>query len=97
MNVDFEKFEAQQRVTKYKFGVLYCAEGQFDENEIYSNGICFILCCINRIIITNYTLVDPSPDFAEFLQVLGTSIELQGWKSFRGGLDVKSIFFFYIT
>lgn len=30
-----------------------------------------------------------SPDFSEFLQVLGDSIELKGWPHFRGGLDVK--------
>ena len=39
LNDDFEKFEAQQRVSKYKFGVLYCADGQVEENDIYSNGM----------------------------------------------------------
>lgn len=34
--------------------------------------------------------VDPSPDFKEFLQVLGDTVELKGWKNFRGGLDIKS-------
>lgn len=39
LNSDFERFEAQLRVTKYKFGVLYCAEGQVEENDMYSNGM----------------------------------------------------------
>jgi hypothetical protein len=37
---DFAKFEAQLRVTRYKFGVLYCDDNQTDENDIYSNGMC---------------------------------------------------------
>jgi len=71
LNEEFEKFESQLRVTRYKFGVLLCMEDQVDEDAIYSN-------------------VSPTPDFAEFLNVLGDSIELRGWKYFRGGLDVKS-------
>eukprot|EP01097_Dermamoeba_algensis_P007239 TRINITY_DN4540_c0_g1_i1.p1 TRINITY_DN4540_c0_g1~~TRINITY_DN4540_c0_g1_i1.p1 ORF type:complete len:871 (-),score=166.23 TRINITY_DN4540_c0_g1_i1:15-2627(-) len=33
---------------------------------------------------------DVSPAFEEFVDVLGERIELQGWKKFRGGLDVKT-------
>eukprot|EP01098_Paradermamoeba_levis_P004302 TRINITY_DN184_c0_g1_i3.p1 TRINITY_DN184_c0_g1~~TRINITY_DN184_c0_g1_i3.p1 ORF type:complete len:412 (+),score=78.23 TRINITY_DN184_c0_g1_i3:416-1651(+) len=31
-----------------------------------------------------------SPEFEEFLQLLGQKIELKGWKGFRGGLDVDN-------
>eukprot|EP00026_Physarum_polycephalum_P000585 Phypoly_transcript_00586.p1 GENE.Phypoly_transcript_00586~~Phypoly_transcript_00586.p1 ORF type:complete len:908 (+),score=170.10 Phypoly_transcript_00586:1521-4244(+) len=71
LNDDFLKFETQLRITRYKFGVLYCADGQIEENDIYSN-------------------VTTSPDFKEFLHILGDNIELKGWKQFRGGLDVKN-------
>eukprot|EP00005_Dracoamoeba_jomungandri_P010493 CAMPEP_0174263584 /NCGR_PEP_ID=MMETSP0439-20130205/19287_1 /TAXON_ID=0 /ORGANISM="Stereomyxa ramosa, Strain Chinc5" /LENGTH=936 /DNA_ID=CAMNT_0015349005 /DNA_START=58 /DNA_END=2868 /DNA_ORIENTATION=+ len=32
----------------------------------------------------------PSAKFLKFLHCLGTTIELQGWSEFRGGLDVKN-------
>eukprot|EP00730_Choanoeca_flexa_P016757 TRINITY_DN7982_c0_g1_i1.p1 TRINITY_DN7982_c0_g1~~TRINITY_DN7982_c0_g1_i1.p1 ORF type:complete len:876 (+),score=207.88 TRINITY_DN7982_c0_g1_i1:23-2650(+) len=31
-----------------------------------------------------------SPGFEEFCDLIGTKIELQGWQSFRGGLDVRN-------
>lgn len=42
--------------------------------------------------VTEHTMFanDTSPKFEEFLDFLGTRIQLQGWKNFRGGLDVKS-------
>lgn len=31
-----------------------------------------------------------TPDFQEFLNVIGETVELKGWTKYRGGLDVKS-------
>jgi hypothetical protein len=33
---------------------------------------------------------DPSADFNEWLEMMGTKIELFGWDKYRGGLDVKN-------
>jgi hypothetical protein len=35
-------------------------------------------------------LAEPSPDFEEFLTLIGDKIKLDGWKKFRGGLDVRN-------
>lgn len=34
-----------------------------------------------------------SANFEEFLEVLGEKIRLKGWERFRGGLDVKGMYF----
>jgi len=65
------QYEKQESILKYKFGVLYCKEGQVDENEMFSN-------------------VEASPEYDEFLSFIGTKIELKGWESYRGGLDIKT-------
>lgn len=33
--------------------------------------------------------VDSSHDFEEFLEFLGTKVQLSGWTKFRGGLDTR--------
>jgi hypothetical protein len=33
--------DEMRAVKKYKFGVLFCKEGQFHENEMFGNGIRF--------------------------------------------------------
>lgn len=33
---------------------------------------------------------DPKPEFEEWLEMMGTKIELFGWDKYRGGLDVKN-------
>ncbi len=43
LNDDLVKFEQQLRISKYKFGILYCGEGQVEEDDIYSNGIIYCL------------------------------------------------------
>lgn len=45
--------------------------------------------------IINCFIEDSTPEFEQFMDILGEKIELQGWKKFRGGLDVKGIFFFF--
>ena len=35
-----------------------------------------------------------SPAFDEFLDMLGRKVKLQGFDNFRGGLDIKSEYFF---
>jgi len=65
------EFENQSIFKNYKFGILYVAEGQTDENNMFSN-------------------VHTSVQYEEFLDFLGTRIELNGWTKYRGGLDVRS-------
>ena len=40
------KFEHGNRVRNYKFGILYCKEGQVDENHMFANSklasVCFM-------------------------------------------------------
>lgn len=31
--------DEMSHVKKYKFGVLYCKEGQFNENDMFGNGL----------------------------------------------------------
>jgi len=64
-------FEERQLVRSYKFGVLYCAAGQKDEEKMFQN-------------------VKGSADWEEFLDAIGKRIALQGWTSYRAGLDVKT-------
>lgn len=68
---ELKKFEDRQLIRNYKFGVLYCAAGQTDEEQMFSNQ-------------------KGSADWEEFLGVLGTRVELQGWPNYRAGLDVKT-------
>ena len=58
-------------ISRYKFGVMYCAAGQTDE----------------LVMLQNQTA---SPDFEDFLNWLGTRVELKGYSGFRGDLDVKN-------
>lgn len=71
-------------VRGYKFGVLYVKAGQKEEDDMYANGT---LTAITRVL--TFWKVETSIQFEEFLKFLGDEIELQGWTSFRGGLDVK--------
>ena len=70
---ELAQLEQSLHSLQYKFGVLYARPGQ-TQNEMFAN-------------------VDPhteeNDDYNRFLSLLGDRIELQGWTSFRGGLDVK--------
>lgn len=46
---------------------------------------------INLIIV----LVESSESFEEFLSFLGDTIKLDNWTGFRGGLDIKSKYYYY--
>ena len=37
------KFENGNRVKNYKFGILYCKDGQTDENDMFANSMLLIL------------------------------------------------------
>lgn len=41
----------------------------------------------------NNSKVETSKDFEEFLDFLGDRVKLDGWRGFRGGLDVRSTFY----
>eukprot|EP01129_Flabellula_baltica_P010786 TRINITY_DN4604_c0_g1_i1.p1 TRINITY_DN4604_c0_g1~~TRINITY_DN4604_c0_g1_i1.p1 ORF type:complete len:360 (+),score=76.52 TRINITY_DN4604_c0_g1_i1:95-1081(+) len=62
--------EERMLVPAYRMGVLYCKEGQNEEDEIFSNN-------------------EVSQSFTEFMNSIGTKIELKGFTGYRGGLDVK--------
>ena len=51
---------------------------------MFANGNFF------RSLFFNFSVVESSPLFEEFLDFLGTRIKLDNWGSFKGGLDVKS-------
>ncbi|KNC51479.1 GTPase activating protein Rap1-GAP [Thecamonas trahens ATCC 50062] len=79
---DDEKFckrlathETSELVTKYKFGLLYVKDGQTVEEDMFAND--------------GY-VIDHSPEYQEFCDWLGDTIELQGWEAYRAGLDVRS-------
>ena len=38
MNEYLVKFEAGDRISQYKFGVLYCKENQLEEYDMFGNG-----------------------------------------------------------
>lgn len=38
LSEDLMKFESSQIIRHYKFGVLYCADGQTTEAEMFENG-----------------------------------------------------------
>jgi len=84
----------------YKFGVLYSRDGQTTEDEMFSNGaVAFVLYGLAAPITDGLLwplwrfcrcAVDASPAFYEFLDLLGSRIQLQSWTGYRGGLDVQS-------
>ena len=49
-----------------------------------------LTCCFFFLFSLIVFLVKSSDDFEEFLNFLGTRIQLKGWKQYRAGLDVKS-------
>eukprot|EP01088_Endostelium_zonatum_P019239 TRINITY_DN6548_c0_g1_i1.p1 TRINITY_DN6548_c0_g1~~TRINITY_DN6548_c0_g1_i1.p1 ORF type:complete len:910 (-),score=180.99 TRINITY_DN6548_c0_g1_i1:195-2924(-) len=71
LDKDLVEYENKNIFENYKFGIIYCKEGQTEEDEMYNNK-------------------DGSPAFEEFLDFLGKRIPLEGFKGFRGGLDVKT-------
>ena len=80
--------------------MLYSRDGQTTEDEMFSNGAAsFVWCGVaaRKTDGLRWSLwcacpsaVDASPAFYEFLDLLGTRIQLQGWTGYRGGLDVQS-------
>jgi len=68
---DLIKYEQDQIIKNMKVGVLYCAESQTTDDEMFNNN----------------TITDK---FQEFLDFLGDKVELQGFKGYNGGLDVKT-------
>ncbi|RUS24190.1 hypothetical protein BC938DRAFT_473971 [Jimgerdemannia flammicorona] len=65
--------EERQVIRSYKFGVGYVG------GEIPANEESMLSCRLEQT----------SPAFHEFLAWLGDTVELKGWKGYRGGLDVK--------
>lgn len=79
INQKYVDFENSGIITRYKIGILYAKEGQTTDDEMFSNG----------------GEEPPSEDYLEFLDWIGTKVELKGFDKYRGGLDVKSTLFFF--
>eukprot|EP01114_Cavostelium_apophysatum_P020821 TRINITY_DN7085_c0_g1_i1.p1 TRINITY_DN7085_c0_g1~~TRINITY_DN7085_c0_g1_i1.p1 ORF type:complete len:1111 (-),score=277.32 TRINITY_DN7085_c0_g1_i1:60-3392(-) len=67
--VSFEKRQISMLST-YKFGVLFMADGQTEEDAMFSNE-------------------RSSPDFDQFLRIIGERVVLEGFGGYRGGLDTR--------
>jgi len=67
---ELKNYESKMTVRNYKFGVLYCTDGQTKEEEMFSNE-------------------HGSPQYEEFLALLGERINLKYWNNYRAGLDVE--------
>ncbi len=92
------KYEDQIVRTVYKFGVLYCKEGQIVEDDMYCNGTVIITLDDAANVCSLVWFVSPtefgSPALEEFLDFLGERVKLEGFTGYRGGLDVKSEYTF---
>jgi hypothetical protein len=106
----------KQIVKTFKFGILYCKDGQTTEEEWFGNGLWFslffILLFVDCLMMTDddddewligwlvgwlvgWFAEHGSDQFNEFLDLMGDRITLNGWKNFRGGLDVNGSFYFF--
>eukprot|EP01104_Vermistella_antarctica_P016551 TRINITY_DN564_c0_g2_i1.p1 TRINITY_DN564_c0_g2~~TRINITY_DN564_c0_g2_i1.p1 ORF type:complete len:780 (+),score=266.96 TRINITY_DN564_c0_g2_i1:358-2697(+) len=61
-----------------------------NDNRTYKFGVLYRKGSQTEDEMFTNSTEDTSPDFETFLDGLGERIELQGWKNFRGGLDVKT-------
>eukprot|EP01134_Creolimax_fragrantissima_P002620 CFRG2620T1 len=69
-NLAMLSLDKDELIKTYKFGLMYCKEGQTTENEMFANE-------------------HGSKNYNDFLNLIGSKVRLNGFKSFRGGLDVK--------
>jgi RAP1 GTPase activating protein 1 len=80
-------------VRHFKFGILYVLPHQLMEAEIFSNTQgririhTFILDIITQF---SLSIEEASDHYKEFLEFIGSLIELKYWKYFRAGLDTES-------
>jgi hypothetical protein len=96
------KWEQRGVFKSYKFGILYCKEGQSTEEEIFGNGTRFAPPLSSSYFpsrpfahYANSTAEHGSPDFEEFLNCMGEKISLKGWTQYSGGLNVDGNFKFF--
>lgn len=86
--------EEQEGAVNFKFGVIYALNEQKSDDEMLSNGkkISFVhfYWTYKFFWIFFCFAEDGSETFKNFLNLLGSKIQLQGWTKFRGGLDTKS-------
>lgn len=82
-------FEAKQISFTEKIGIVYAGPGQTTEDEFFNNGRACAGARAARGLMAA-ALVNTSPEFEKFLELLGETVDLRGFDKFRGGLDVKS-------
>ena len=78
----------------YKFGVLLAFDDQ-KEDEMFGNRKSHDNSLLTVTPLLTNDMKESTPEFEEFLECLGEKVELHGWSGFRGGLDVKSLWFYY--
>ena len=84
------EYEEKFSQKNFKFGFLRVKNGQTSDNEIYSNGKDWSFATNKQANKTHNVVSEMSEEFCEFLDFLGTKIELKGWTRFAGGLNTKS-------
>jgi hypothetical protein len=72
---DLLHLEDRLLIRNYKFGVIYCKEGQTTDDEMFSNEV---------------TPDNPAPLFEEFLGMLGEKVKLKDFPGYDGELDTKA-------
>lgn len=82
------RFEQRQVVVKHKFGLVYAKANQTQEMEMLANSIIYCTTLFKTI------SEETSPAFDEFLNLIGTKVQLQGFKNYAAGLDVHGRTFF---
>jgi hypothetical protein len=85
--------QLRPRLNVVRAGVLYAREGQRTEEEILGNRTFTFslneLWCYSRAHSLRPSTEDSSDDFDRFLELLGDKVKLEGWKGYRGDLDVN--------
>ena len=90
------KYEDQVICTNYKFGILYCKDGQGGEREMYNNGTHDSLPppnSPNNLFVNWISSETGSEAFEEFLGTLADKVRLEGYSGYSGGLDTAGRLF----
>lgn len=88
LKTDLLHMEDRLFIKAYRMGVVYCAEGQADEMDMFSNGTWNARDVLIWSLTNFYFPESGSDAFNNFLDFLGEKVKLKGYKGYNGGLDV---------
>ncbi len=88
LKTDLLHMEDRLFIKAYRMGVVYCAEGQTDEMDMFSNGTWTSLDVPIWSHSYSFFAETGSDAFNSFLDFLGERVKLKGYKGYNGGLDV---------